>query len=65
MSTATLPTPVPTQSKIDTVAELLHRLGDIPPERVLWDPIPGTATESDVIRHVDGDNKRLAKHKTM
>jgi Uma2 family endonuclease len=33
-----------------TVADLLHRLGDIAPERVLLDPLPGTATEEDLLR---------------
>lgn len=32
-----------------TVAELLRKLGDIPAERVLLDPAPGTATEKDVL----------------
>lgn len=32
-----------------TVAELLKKLGDIPGERVLVDPPPGTATEKDVL----------------
>src|SRR5437868_4908364 len=32
-----------------TMADLLHDLGDIPPERVrLW-PLPGTATEADIL----------------
>jgi len=63
MSTATIPNPASALSPaaINTVADLLDQLGDIPPERVLWDPIPGTATEADVIRHVDGDNKRLVE----
>jgi Uma2 family endonuclease len=47
--------------KIETVADLLHQLGDVPPERVLWDPIPGTAMEADVVRYVDGDDKRLVE----
>jgi len=33
-----------------TIADLLARLGDIPPERVRADPAPGRATERDVIR---------------
>lgn len=33
----------------DTMAELLDQLGDIPPSRVLLRPVPGTATEQDVI----------------
>jgi Uma2 family endonuclease len=57
MSPAVSP-PIPT---IATVADLLHQLGDVPPERVLWDPRPGTATEADVIRFVDGDDKRLVE----
>jgi Uma2 family endonuclease len=55
------PAPAPATGKIDTVADLLHQLGDVPANRVLWDPIPGTATEADVVRHVDGDNKRLVE----
>jgi len=34
----------------ETIAELLERLGDIPPERVRWQPLPGTAVEDDVER---------------
>jgi Uma2 family endonuclease len=34
---------------IDTLADLLDRLGGVPPERVRWRPLPGTATEKDVI----------------
>lgn len=48
-------------AKYETVADLLRDLGDVPPNRILWDPIPGTATEADVIRHTDGDNKRLVE----
>ena len=33
----------------ETLAELLERLGDIPPERVRAIPAPGTATEDDVL----------------
>src|SRR6185437_2601418 len=32
-----------------TVADLLKKLGGIPAERVLLDPLPGTATEKDVL----------------
>lgn len=32
-----------------TVAELLKKLGNIPPERVRLEPLPGTATEKDVL----------------
>jgi Uma2 family endonuclease len=33
-----------------TIADLLRRLGDIPPNRVLFDPVPGTATVADLLR---------------
>ncbi len=46
---------------IDTVADLIRRLGDIPPERILWNPIPGTATEADALRLNDGEPKRLVE----
>lgn len=39
--------------KFTTVADLLHRLGGIPPERVVMDPPPGTATEADLLRMQD------------
>jgi hypothetical protein len=32
-----------------TIADMLVALGDIPPERVLMSPPPGTATEQDAI----------------
>ena len=36
-----------------TVAELLHRLGGIPADRVRFHPLPGTATEEDLLRLLD------------
>lgn len=42
--TATLHKPVP------TLAEVWARLGDVPPNRILFDPPPGTAVEEDVVR---------------
>ncbi len=39
-----------TARKYETLADVLHALGDIPPSRILWNPLPGTATESDLIR---------------
>jgi Uma2 family endonuclease len=41
-----------------TLADLLHELGDIPAERVRRYPPPGTATERDVIR-IHSKEKRL------
>ena len=36
-----------------TIAELLQRLGEIPAERVRFHPLPGTATEDDLLRLLD------------
>jgi Uma2 family endonuclease len=49
MTTATLAPP-----EIETLADLLHRLGDIPLERIRFRPYPGTATEEDVIKSPRG-----------
>lgn len=43
------------------VPALLRALGDIPPERLILNPLPGTATEADVIRLVEGDDKVLCE----
>lgn len=43
-----------------TVADLLHQLGDIPPERVRLQPIPGTATEADVVAVHDREDRLCA-----
>jgi Uma2 family endonuclease len=40
-------------------AEVLHRLGDIAPERVLLPA--GDATEEDVVRLLDGDDKHICE----
>lgn len=45
MTTAVADTPL----QIETVSDLLERLGDIPAGRVLLKPTPGTATVQDVI----------------
>lgn len=42
-----------------TLAEVLHDLGDIPVERIRF-PI-GSATEKDVIRLLDGDDKHICE----
>lgn len=41
------------QIAFETVSDLLERLGDIPPERVLMHPQPGTATLQDLIDRQD------------
>jgi Uma2 family endonuclease len=48
------------EERVDTVADLLERLGDIPPERVLMDPTPGTATEADLLR-LPNDVQRMCE----
>ncbi len=45
----------------DTLADVVERLGDVPLDRILWTPRPGTATEADVIRLADGEPKRLVE----
>src|SRR5438105_722957 len=46
--------------KVQTVADLLKRLGNIPPERVWLHPEPGTATEQDVI-DIEARHNRLCE----
>jgi Uma2 family endonuclease len=45
---------------VRTIADLLRRLGDIPPERVRFRPTPGTATEQDVI-DIEARENRLCE----
>jgi Uma2 family endonuclease len=40
-----------------TVADLLRRLGSVPARRVRLHPTPGTATEKDVIKVLDEENR--------
>lgn len=44
-----MPTVVPSTGAIETVADLLTQLGSIAPQRVRFRPLPGTATEKDVL----------------
>lgn len=46
---------------VGNLADLLHRLGDIPTRRVLIDPPPGTATERHAIALLEGNDKRLVE----
>jgi Uma2 family endonuclease len=55
-----LATALPASSEFPTVADLLERLGNVPPERVLLRPSPGFATEADLIA-VNGDRSRLCE----
>jgi Uma2 family endonuclease len=43
-----------------TAAEWLHALGDIPLDRIVFNPLPGTATEADLLQLVERD-KRLCE----
>jgi len=58
MTTAATPpsTPPSARGQFRTVAELLHDLGDVPPERILFTPPPGTATEADLLRKVEAED---------
>lgn len=49
---------MPATAEPDTIADLLDALGDVPPGRVLWTPRPGTATEADLLRLLDGHPRR-------
>jgi Uma2 family endonuclease len=40
-----------------TIADLLEGLGGIPARRVVWNPTPGTATERDLIRFNEHENR--------
>ena len=37
------------------IAEWLRSLGNVPLDRIVMDPLPGTATEADLLRLVEGD----------
>ena len=43
--------------QIPTLADLLSRLGGVSPERVRFYPLPGTATEADVVAIEAGENR--------
>jgi Uma2 family endonuclease len=42
----------------DTFAEIARRLGNVPLNRILWTPRPGTATEADQLRYLHAHAKR-------
>ncbi len=41
--------------------EFLHSLGDVPMSRIIWNPLPGTATEQDLLDRIDRQNKMLCE----
>ena len=45
----------------ENIAELLERLGDIPPDRVRMQPPPGLATEADVLTCLEAPRKCLCE----
>ena len=55
MSTRTQKPPV-----FQTLAELLDRLGGVPPERIRFHPLPGTATVEDVLE-IEAHEDRLCE----
>src|SRR5690349_11244645 len=57
----TVASPEKTETRYQTLADWLHVLGDIAPERVLCDPLMGTATEADLLKHLDAADKRLCE----
>jgi Uma2 family endonuclease len=56
-SDASLLSGSPPLANTATVGDLLHRLGSVPAERVRLHPYPGTATEDDVIKVLDDENR--------
>jgi Uma2 family endonuclease len=55
MSTAPAPPP------IETLADFLERFGNVTPERIRFQPPPGTATEDDVLTALEKPRKRLCE----
>ncbi len=52
---------VPQLPLIETLDQLLERLGDIGPERIYMRPPPGTATEADVLAALEAPRKRICE----
>src|SRR5438034_2089 len=46
---------------VETLADLLDRLGGIAPSRVRFHPLPGMATEADVLKLLEAPRKRLCE----
>jgi Uma2 family endonuclease len=47
--------------RVETIADLVERLGDIPLDRIRLKPAPGTAIERDVIAALEAPRKRLCE----
>lgn len=54
------PSSASAEGALVTVGDLLDRLGGIPARRVLLHPTPGTATEADLLKILDG-NERICE----
>lgn len=56
---ATVPDEPPNRSPLpyQTAAEWYAALGEVPLERIVFDPLPGTATEADVLRLDDHEDR--------
>ena len=65
MSTVTDPTtappPAPRSRPPETVADLLHRLGDVPADRVRIDPPPGTAAVHDLVANNEAKDRPVCE----
>src|SRR6476620_5597476 len=57
----TLTAPRTAERSARTFGDLLQNLGEIPADRILLSPAPGTATESDVLRLADAADKSLCE----
>jgi Uma2 family endonuclease len=44
-----------TLAKYENAAQMVHELDDVPLERIVMDPLPGTATEQDLLYMVERD----------
>jgi len=58
--TATASSPPFFPRRFENAAQWLHALGDVPLERIIFNPWPGTATEADLLRFVERE-KRLCE----
>ncbi len=52
---------IATITETESLADLLHRIGDVPAERIFAPPAPGSATPADVLRLCDGEPKHLCE----
>jgi Uma2 family endonuclease len=56
VASATIKEPL---ASVETLADLLDRLGNVPLDRIRFHPLPGLARERDVIAALEGVDKRL------